>query len=225
MYKSFIKRSIDIILSFLGIIILAIPMLIVAIIIKIDSPGPIIFKQTRVGINKKPFTILKFRSMPVTVPKDMPTHLFKAEDMLSPFQKLIRKLSIDELPQIYCIFIGTMTIIGPRPALFNQEDLLFERDKYGANDIKPGLTGWAQINGRDELPIPLKAKLDGDYTYELNKGGLSAFKMDLKCFFGTILKVLKSDGVIEGGTGKIETAKDEVMKKWLKYLLPEQTVI
>lgn len=204
MYKSFIKRSIDIILSFLGIVILAIPMLIVAIIIKIDSPGPVIFKQTRVGINKKPFTILKFRSMPITIPKDMPTHLFKAEDSLSKFQKLIRKLSIDELPQIYCIFIGTMTIIGPRPALFNQEDLLYERDKYGANDIKPGLTGWAQINGRDELPIEIKAKYDGDYTYELNKGGFSAFKMDIKCFFGTILKVLKSDGVVEGGTGKTE---------------------
>ena len=204
MYKKFIKRAIDIVLSFIGIIVLAIPMLLVAIFIKIDSPGPVIFKQTRVGLSKKPFTILKFRSMPTTVPKNMPTHLFKAEDMLSSFQKLIRKLSIDELPQIFCIFIGTLTIIGPRPALFNQEDLLLERDKYGANDIKPGLTGWAQINGRDELPIDVKAKLDGDYTYELNRGGFAALKMDIKCFFGTILKVIKSDGVVEGGTGKVK---------------------
>ncbi len=211
MYKKYVKRFIDIVLSFMGIIILALPMLITAIIIKIDSPGPILFKQKRVGIHKKEFTILKFRSMPTTVPKDMPTHLFKAEDMLSRFQKLIRKLSIDELPQIYCIFMGSMTIIGPRPALFNQEDLLLERDKYGANDIKPGLTGWAQINGRDELPIEVKAKYDGDYTYELNKGGFSAFKMDVKCFFGTIFKVLKSEGVVEGGTGKDE--KKEIIKK------------
>lgn len=207
MYRKYIKRLIDITLSFLGIIILALPMAIIAVMIKIDSPGPALFKQTRVGVNKKPFTILKFRSMPVSVPKDMPTHLFKSEDMLSKFQKLIRKLSVDELPQIYCIFIGTMSIIGPRPALFNQEDLLFERDKYGANDVKPGLTGWAQINGRDELPSDVKAKFDGEYTYELNKGGISAFCMDLKCFFGTILKVLKSEGVVEGGTGKIEKEK------------------
>ncbi|MBE7029099.1 MAG: sugar transferase, partial [Ruminococcaceae bacterium] len=174
--------------------------------------GPVLFKQKRVGLHKKEFKILKFRSMPVTVPKDMPTHLFKAEDSLSKFQKLIRKLSIDELPQIYCIFIGTMTIIGPRPALFNQEDLLLERDKYGANDIKPGLTGWAQINGRDELPIDLKASLDGEYAKILNEGGIKAFLMDIKCFFGTILKVLKSDGVVEGGTGKLESKKDEALK-------------
>jgi len=212
MYKKYVKRSIDIILSFVGIMVLFIPMLIIAIMIKIDSKGPVLFKQKRVGLHKKEFKILKFRSMPVTVPKDMPTHLFKAEDSLSKFQKLIRKLSIDELPQIYCIFIGTMTIIGPRPALFNQEDLLLERDKYGANDIKPGLTGWAQINGRDELPIDLKASLDGEYAKILNEGGIKAFLMDIKCFFGTILKVLKSDGVVEGGTGKLESKKDEALK-------------
>ncbi|MBR4893397.1 MAG: sugar transferase [Clostridia bacterium] len=210
MYKNYVKRAIDIILSFLGIMVLLIPMLIVAIMIKIDSKGPVLFKQKRVGLHKKEFTILKFRSMPVTVPKDMPTHLFNAEDSLSKFQKLIRKLSIDELPQIYCIFIGTMTIIGPRPALFNQEDLLWERDKYGANDIKPGLTGWAQINGRDELPIDLKASLDGEYAKILNEGGFKAFLMDTKCFFGTILKVLKSDGVVEGGTGSRK--KEEISK-------------
>lgn len=211
MYQKYIKRLIDIILSFLGIIILLLPMAVVAIMIKIDSPGPILFKQTRVGANKKPFTILKFRSMPVSVPKDMPTHLFKSEDMLSKFQKLIRKLSIDELPQIYCIFIGTMSIIGPRPALFNQEDLLLERDKYNANNIRPGLTGWAQINGRDELPSDIKAKFDGEYTYELQKGGFAAFYMDLRCFFGTILKVIKSEGVIEGGTGAEK--KEEITNK------------
>lgn len=207
MYKKFVKRLIDILLSFMGIIVLLIPMIIVAVIVKLDSPGPVLFKQTRVGVHKKEFTILKFRSMPVTVPKDMPTHLFKAEDMLSGFQKLIRKLSIDELPQIYCIFIGTMSIIGPRPALFNQEDLLLERDKYGANDVKPGLTGWAQINGRDELPIDVKAKFDGEYTKALNEGGFTAFYMDIKCFFGTIIKVLKREGVVEGGTGKLEEEK------------------
>ena len=210
MYKKYVKRAIDIILSFLGIIVLLIPMLIISIMIKIDSQGPVLFKQKRVGIHKKEFTILKFRSMPITVPKDMPTHLFRAEDSLSKFQKLIRKLSIDELPQIYCIFIGTMTIIGPRPALFNQEDLLWERDKYGANDIKPGLTGWAQINGRDELPIDIKGALDGEYAKILNEGGFKAFLMDAKCFFGTILKVLKSDGVVEGGTGSLE--KEEIHK-------------
>lgn len=211
MYKKFFKRFIDVTLSAVGIIVLLIPMAIIALMIKIDSPGPVLFKQKRVGIHKKEFTILKFRSMPTTVPKNMPTHLFKSEDMLSGFQKLIRKLSIDELPQLFCIFMGTMSIIGPRPALFNQEDLLFERDKYGANDVKPGLTGWAQINGRDELPTDIKAGFDGEYTKALNKGGFTAFFMDVKCFFGTIFKVLKSEGVVEGGTGKIE--KKETVEK------------
>lgn len=204
MYKGFVKRLIDIVLSFMGIVVLLIPMALIAVIIKLDSPGPVLFKQKRIGLHKKEFTILKFRSMPTTVPKDMPTHQFKAEDMLSKFQKLIRKLSIDELPQIYCIFMGTMSIIGPRPALWNQEDLIAERDKYNANDIKPGLTGWAQINGRDELPIDVKARFDGEYTEKLNMGGFTAFFMDVKCFFGTIIKVLKKEGVVEGGTGKLE---------------------
>lgn len=203
MYEHFWKRLIDIVLSTIGIIVAGIPMLIVALIIKIDSPGPVFFKQKRVGKNKKLFTIIKFRSMPVTVPKDTPTHQFKAEDMLSKWQHFMRKSSLDELPQFFCIWIGTMTIVGPRPALWNQDDLVAERDKYGANNIKPGLTGWAQIHGRDEIEIPLKAKYDGEYTAKLKKGGFTAFAFDVKCFFKSIFSVLKSDGVVEGGTGAI----------------------
>lgn len=207
MYEHFWKRLIDIVLSGIGIIIAAIPMLIVALIIKIDSPGPVFFKQKRVGKNKKFFTIIKFRSMPVTVPKDMPTHQFKAENVLSKWQKFIRKSSIDELPQLFCIWIGTMTIVGPRPALWNQDDLVAERDKYGANDIKPGLTGWAQIHGRDEIEILLKAKYDGEYTAKLKQGGFVAFVFDMKCFFKSIFSVLKRDGVVEGGTGAMSKEK------------------
>ena len=204
MYKHFVKRLIDIVLSFLGIAFLAFPMLVIAILIKLDSKGPAFFKQKRIAEGKKTFYILKFRSMPITAPKDTPTHQLKnAEDMLSPFQKFIRKTSIDELPQLFCIFAGSMSIIGPRPALWNQDDLIAERDKYGANDVKPGLTGWAQINGRDELEIPLKAKLDGEYVEQLNAGKFRGFAMDVKCFFGTIASVLKSDGVVEGGTGEL----------------------
>ena len=204
MYKHFVKRLIDIVLSFLGIAFLAFPMLVIAILIKLDSKGPAFFKQKRIAEGKKTFYILKFRSMPMTAPKDTPTHQLKnAEDMLSPFQKFIRKTSIDELPQLFCIFAGSMSIIGPRPALWNQDDLIAERDKYGANDVKPGLTGWAQINGRDELEIPLKAKLDGEYVEQLNAGKFRGFAMDVKCFFGTIASVLKSDGVVEGGTGEL----------------------
>ena len=198
MYKHFFKRLIDIVLSLIGIVVLLLPMLIVAIIIKIDSPGPVLFKQVRVGLHKKNFTILKFRSMPVSMPKDVPTHMLQnAESNMSSFQKAIRKFSIDELPQLFCIFIGTMSIIGPRPALWNQEDLIAERDKYGANDVKPGLTGWAQINGRDELEIDVKARLDGEYVEK------QSFLFDCKCFFGTITSVLKHDGVVEGGTGEL----------------------
>ncbi|MBR3610311.1 MAG: sugar transferase [Oscillospiraceae bacterium] len=206
MYKRFFKRLIDILLSIMGLIFLAIPMLVVAVIIKMDSPGPVLFKQKRVGINKTHFEIYKFRSMPVTVPKDTPTHQFKAEDMLSKWQKFIRKSSIDELPQLFNILRGDMSIIGPRPALWNQYDLIEERDKYRANDIRPGLTGWAQINGRDELEIPVKAKLDGEYVKNIS------FAFDCKCFFGTIKSVLSSEGVVEGGTGKIENKKDLLHK-------------
>lgn len=206
MYKRFFKRFIDIVLSLCGLIVLAVPMLIVAIIIKIDSPGPVLFKQNRVGIHKSHFEIYKFRSMPITVPKDTPTHQFKAEDMLSKWQKFIRKSSIDELPQLFNIIKGDMSIIGPRPALWNQYDLIEQRDRYGANNVRPGLTGWAQINGRDELEIPVKAKLDGEYIENFS------FAFDCKCFFGTIKSVLGSEGVVEGGTGKMDEEKELVHK-------------
>ena len=195
------------ILSALGLAVCIVPMLIVSVIIKIDSPGPVLFKQKRVGIHKTHFTILKFRSMPVHAPHDTPTHqLQNAESMLSPWQRFIRKSSIDELPQLWCILIGKMSIVGPRPALWNQYDLIEERDKYGANDVKPGLTGWAQINGRDELPIEVKAKFDGEYVQKMS------FLFDCKCFFGTIGKVLRRDGVVEGGTGEMKK-QEEVSKR------------
>lgn len=198
MYSKFFKRLIDIILSSVGIIVLAIPMIVVAVAIKLDSPGNVLFRQERVGIHKKTFTILKFRSMRSDTPKNVPTHLLNnAESHITKLGAFIRKTSIDELPQLFCIFIGTMTIIGPRPALFNQTDLLAERDKYGANDIKPGLTGLAQIRGRDELPIEVKAALDGEYAKNITFAG------DVKLFFATIFSVLKSDGVVEGGTGEM----------------------
>ena len=199
MYKSFIKRFLDIFLSGLGIVILALPMLILVLAIKLDSPGPVLFKQKRVGIHKSYFKILKFRTMCIDTPKDTPTHLLEnPERWITKVGKFLRKTSLDELPQIFNIFWGQMSIIGPRPALWNQYDLIEERDKYGANDILPGLTGWAQINGRDELEIPVKAKLDGEYVEKMG------FLFDCKCFFGTITSVLKSDGVVEGGTGEMK---------------------
>ncbi|MGX9134404.1 sugar transferase [Rummeliibacillus sp. JY-2-4R] len=194
-----IKRLIDIVLSSVGLLILSPIFLALVIAIKIDSKGPILFKQSRIGINKNHFKILKFRTMRIDTPKDTPTHLLKnPEKYITRMGKFLRKTSLDELPQIWNILIGQMSIIGPRPALWNQEDLVKERDKYGANDVKPGLTGWAQINGRDELPIEVKAKLDGEYV---NKIGL---RMDLKCFFKTIVNVSRSNGVVEGGTGAIK---------------------
>lgn len=210
MYKNFFKRLIDFVLSLVGSIVLAVPMLILIVAIKIDDPGPAFFRQQRVGKGKKLFWLYKFRSMKVSTPKDVPTHLLEnPEQYISRIGKILRKTSLDELPQIYNILFGKMSIIGPRPALWNQDDLIAERDKYGANDVKPGLTGWAQINGRDELEIPVKAKLDGDYVEKLNGGFLSGFMMDIKCFFGTIKSVLKSDGVVEGGTGEIERERKE----------------
>jgi len=204
MYRHFFKRAIDILLSIIGIIFLALPMLVIAIIIKIDSPGPAFFKQKRIAKGKKTFNILKFRSMPVTAPHDTPTHqLQNAEALLSKWQRFIRKTSIDELPQLFCIFIGTMSIVGPRPALWNQYDLIEERDKYGANDVKPGLTGWAQINGRDELEIPVKARLDGEYVAKMG------FLFDCKCIFGTIKSVLKAEGVVEGAANTDEKDIDK----------------
>lgn len=207
MYKKFFKRFIDIALSGIGIVVLAIPMLIVALVIKIDSPGKVLFRQERVGKNKKSIYILKFRSMRSDTPKNVPTHLLADPEMyITKIGKFIRKTSIDELPQIFCIFMGSMSIIGPRPALFNQTDLIAERDKYGANDITPGLTGLAQISGRDELPIDVKARLDGEYVEKMS------FWFDVKLFFGTIFSVLKSDGVVEGGTGQLEKEKEEALK-------------
>ncbi|MBQ7826817.1 MAG: sugar transferase [Clostridia bacterium] len=190
MYNRFVKRFFDAVLSFVGIIVFALPMLIVALILKIDSPGPVFFKQKRFGIHKSYFTILKFRSMPVTAPKDVPTDEFNHVKVeLTPFQKFIRKSSIDELPQLFCIFAGHMSIVGPRPALWNQYELIDLRDKYGANDVKPGLTGWAQINGRDELGDEIKAKFDGEYVEK------QSFLFDCKCFFGTVVPVLRCKNV------------------------------
>lgn len=207
MYKHFVKRLIDIVLSFLGILVLAIPMVIFAIIVKLDSKGPVLFWQKRVGLHKKTFMMPKFRSMYTETPSDMPTHLLDDPSRwITPVGKVYRKLSIDELPQIFCILTGKMSIIGPRPALWNQDDLIAERDKYGANDVRPGLTGWAQINGRDELEIPVKAALDGEYVEKMS------FLFDCKCFFGTVLAVLRHDGVVEGGTGAMKEQKDKVAK-------------
>jgi O-antigen biosynthesis protein WbqP len=193
-----IKRIIDILLSVLGLIALSPLFLIIIVAIKLDSKGPILFKQKRVGIHKSHFNILKFRTMRIDTPKDTPTHLLEEpERHITRVGKVLRKTSLDELPQILNIISGEMSIIGPRPALWNQFDLIAERDKYGANDVRPGLTGWAQINGRDELSIDVKAKLDGEYVEKL------CFEFDVKCFFETIVSILKHDGVVEGGTGEI----------------------
>ena len=216
MYKRCIKRAIDLILSLIGLIILAIPMLIVSLIIFIDDPGPVIFKQKRIGIRRTFFNCYKFRSMKMSTPHDVPTHMLEnPEQYITRWGKFMRKMSIDELPQIFNIVKGDMAIVGPRPALWNQDDLADERDKYGANDVRPGLTGWAQINGRDELEIPVKAKLDGDYVKVLNEGKFKGFVMDVRCFFETFISVLRHDGVVEGGTGSIkaeETAKETALK-------------
>lgn len=209
MYKRGIKRLLDIILSFMALVILAIPMLIVAIAIKIDDPGPVFFKQKRIGVHKTEFELYKFRSMKVNTP-NLPTHLLEnPQQYISKVGAFLRKTSIDELPQCWNILKGEMSIIGPRPCLPKQVDLIEERDKYGANDVVPGLTGWAQINGRDELEIPVKARLDGEYTAALNAGKFKGFKMDMKCFFGTITSVLKSDGVVEGGTGEMKKIEEK----------------
>ena len=204
MYNKFFKRLIDLVLSTMGIIVLVIPMGVIALIIKITDPGPALFKQKRIGIHKSYFNLYKFRSMKMSTPKDCPTHLLEnPEQYITKIGKFLRKSSLDELPQLFNIWMGQMSVIGPRPALWNQDDLIAERDKYGANDVKPGLTGWAQINGRDELEIPVKAKLDGEYVEKMS------FGFDCKCFFGTITSVLKSDGVVEGGTGEMKKADKE----------------
>ena len=198
MYK-FFKRTLDIVLSFIGMIVLSPFFLLLVLAIKLDSKGPVLFKQKRVGLHKKHFYILKFRTMRIDTPKDTPTHLLEnPEQWITKVGKFLRKTSLDELPQIWNIFVGDMSIIGPRPALWNQYDLIEERDRYGANDVLPGLTGWAQIHGRDELPIAKKAELDGYYVRHLS------FGLDVRCFFGTIKSVAKSEGVVEGGTGNME---------------------
>ena len=208
MYKKFTKRLIDIVLSFIGMVLASWLYLIIIVAIKIDDPGPVFFSQKRVGNHKKYFKLYKFRSMKMSTPRDMPTHLLEnPEQYITRVGRILRKTSLDEIPQLWNIFKGDMSIIGPRPALWNQYDLIEERDKYGANDVVPGLTGWAQINGRDELEIDVKAKLDGEYVEK------QSFGFDCKCFFGTIGKVLSGDGVVEGGTGEMEKTKTEVTTK------------
>lgn len=204
MYRNCIKRIIDIILSASALAILAAPMAVIALIVKLDSRGPVLFWQKRVGIHKTTFMMPKFRTMYTDTPSNVPTHLLSdPEKWITRSGACLRKLSLDELPQIYSIFTGKMSVIGPRPALWNQDDLIAERDKYGANDVRPGLTGWAQINGRDELPIPVKAAYDGEYVRSMS------FAFDCKCFFGTIACVLKKEGVVEGGTGTLEKRTEE----------------
>lgn len=210
MYNNFFKRIIDFTLSLIGAVILIPVFLIIAVAVYIDDPGPIFFKQKRVGKGKTTFMLHKFRSMKVKTP-DVPTHLLtNPEQYITKVGRFLRKTSLDELPQVYDILCGKMSIIGPRPALWNQDDLIEERDLYGANDVKPGLTGWAQINGRDELPIDVKAKFDGEYVEKMS------FWFDVKCFFGTIISVLKSDGVVEGGTGEMKKQQKLEEKEMVK---------
>ena len=193
MYNKFIKRIIDIVLSFLGMILLSWLYLIISLAIYIDDPGPVIFKQKRVGEGKTYFKLHKFRSMKMSTPHDIPTNMLEnPEQYITKVGRFLRRSSLDELPQLWDIFVGKMSIVGPRPALWNQYDLISERDKYGANDLKPGLTGWAQINGRDELEVPVKAEFDGFYADNIS------FMFDCKCFFKTIGKVVSREGVIEG---------------------------
>ena len=199
MYQNYLKRLLAIVLSVLGIVCLGWLLILLSIAIKLDSPGPVLFRQKRVGCGKSHFYILKFRTMRIDTPKDMPTHLLaNPEQYITRVGRFLRKTSLDELPQLFNILMGHMAIIGPRPALWNQFDLIAERDKYGANDIRPGLTGWAQINGRDELPIDVKARLDGEYVQRLS------FAFDVKCFLGTIKTVLSREGIVEGGTGAMQ---------------------
>ena len=203
-----VKKIIDRVLAFIGLIVLSPLFLVLIAAIKLDSLGPIFFRQKRVGIHKTHFEILKFRTMRTDTPKDMPTHMLKNPDQyITKVGRFLRKTSLDELPQIINILKGDMAIVGPRPALWNQYDLIEERDKYGANDILPGLTGWAQINGRDELEIPVKAKLDGDYVAKMS------FGMDLRCILGTVVSVARQDGVVEGGTGELHKEQEHASGK------------
>ena len=209
MYRKYVKRALDILLSACGLLVLSPVYLILAIAVIVDDPGPVFFAQKRVGRKKNGeityFRLYKFRSMKMATPHDTPTHLLEnPEQYITRVGRFLRKFSLDELPQIWNILKGNMSVIGPRPALWNQDDLVAEREKYGANDVAPGLTGWAQINGRDELEIPDKAKLDGDYVRILTAGGWKAFRMDVRCFLGTAIEALRGDGVVEGGTGELK---------------------
>lgn len=204
-----IKKILDRLLALVGLCILSPVFLILVAAIKLDSKGPVLFRQKRVGINKTYFNILKFRTMKIDTPKDMPTHLLKdPQQYITKVGGFLRKTSLDELPQIINILKGDMAIVGPRPALWNQYDLIEERDKYGANDILPGLTGWAQINGRDELPIAVKARLDGEYVKRMG------LLMDVRCILGTVISVVKQEGIVEGGTGELERQNEESADHW-----------
>ena len=204
MYQKYLKRLLAIVLSSLGILMLGWLLLLLSIAVKLDSPGPVLFRQKRVGLGKSHFFILKFRTMRIDTPKDMPTHLLASpEQYITRVGRFLRKTSLDELPQLFNILVGDMAIVGPRPALWNQYDLIAERDKYGANDVLPGLTGWAQINGRDELPIEVKARYDGEYVQKIS------FLFDCRIFFGTIISVLKREGVVEGGTQSMKENSEE----------------
>jgi O-antigen biosynthesis protein WbqP len=210
MYERVVKRGIDILLSSVALVVFSWLYLIIALAIKIDDPGPAFFVQKRVGKGKKLFDLYKFRSMKMSTPHDTPTHLLSdPEQYITKVGRFLRKSSLDEIPQVWNIFNGTMSTIGPRPALWNQDDLVAERDKYGANDVRPGLTGWAQINGRDELEIPVKARLDGEYVKKLRQGGWKAFAFDCRCFIGTVFSVARGDGVVEGGTGELHKRENE----------------
>ena len=198
MYQKSIKRVIGLLMAAIIIVCISPILLLIAVAIKCESRGPVLFKQKRVGLHKNLFEIYKFRSMRTDTPKDMATHLLQnPESYITKVGKFLRRTSLDELPQLFNIIKGDMAWVGPRPALWNQYDPIEERDKYGANDVMPGLTGWAQINGRDELEIPVKARLDGEYVKKCS------FLFDMRCFFGTFLSVLRQDGVVEGGTGSI----------------------
>lgn len=199
MYRNCIKRILAIVMSLTGIVCLGWLLILLSIAIKLDSPGPVLFRQKRVGLGKSHFHILKFRTMRIDTPGDIPTHLLKdPQQYITRVGRFLRRTSLDELPQLFNILAGHMAVIGPRPALWNQFDLIAERDKHGANDIRPGLTGWAQINGRDELEIDAKARFDGEYARNLS------FAFDVKCFLGTVKAVLSRDGVVEGGTGAVQ---------------------
>ena len=197
-----VKRLLDLLVSLAGFVVLSPLFLVLAVAIRLDSKGPVLFRQKRVGIHRSYFHILKFRTMRVDTPKDVPTHLMEDPEVwITRVGRFLRRTSLDELPQIFNIIRGEMSIIGPRPALWNQVDLIAERERYGANDVPVGLTGWAQINGRDELPIEVKARFDGEYA------GRFGLLMDFRCFFGSFAAVFRSKGVVEGGTGRYQRIK------------------